>query len=248
MIKYSKEDIRKEMTSLRNDLTKEYVNYLSQKIISTLLKLPIFKDSQNIMLYLSFGNEVDTFRLIEVCKEQGKKIIVPFCVKEGRQIVPTEIKNVEEDLVRTKFGYLQPKKELVRPVNTQEIDLILLPGLAFDRGCYRVSYGGGYYDRFLGKLNFTVPTIGLIYDFQLIDLAPIENHDIPVDYVITEKRIIIRTDERVSFKEDFMENQGIKNNEEKKIQKNICEECGSTMKPDSGCFICPNCGYSPCDI
>lgn len=192
MERLRKEDIRREMTSLRNKLTKEQVDFLSQKIISTLVKLPVFKSSQNIMLYLSFGNEVNSFNLIELCKEQGKKVIVPFCIKEGRQIVPTEIKNVEEDLVRAKFGYLQPKKELVKPVDTQEIDLIILPGLAFDRGCYRISYGGGYYDRFLGKLNFSIPTIGLIYDFQLIDLAPIEEHDIPVDYVVTDKRIIIR--------------------------------------------------------
>ncbi len=192
MIKYKKEDIRKEITSLRNELTKEQVDFLSQKIISTLIKLPIFKSSQNIMLYLSFGNEVDTFKLIELCKDQGKKVIVPFCVKEGRQIVPTELKNVNEDLVRTKFGYLEPKKELVKSVDTQEIDLIILPGLAFDRGCYRISYGGGYYDRFLGKLDFSIPTIGLVYDFQLIDLAPIEAHDIPVDYVVTDKRIVVR--------------------------------------------------------
>lgn len=187
-----KDNIRKEMAKQRDSLTKEQVNYLSQKIISTLIKLPVFKKSQNIMLYLSFGNEVDTFKLIELCKEQGKKVIVPFCVKEGRQIIPTEITSVEEDLVRSKFGYLEPKKELVKPVDTQEIDLIILPGLAFDRSCYRISYGGGYYDRFLGKLNFTIPTIGLVYDFQIMDLAPVEEHDIPVDYVITDKRIIVR--------------------------------------------------------
>lgn len=187
----TKEDIRKEMTGLRNKLTKEEVSSLSQKIISTLIKLPIFKNSQNIMLYLSFGNEVDTFKLIEICKEQGKKVIAPFCVKEGRQIVPTEVKNVDEDIEKKGF-YLEPKKELVKPVNIEEIDIIILPGLAFDRGCYRVSFGGGYYDRFLGKLNFTIPTIGLVYDFQLIDFMPAEEHDVPVDYVITDKRIVVR--------------------------------------------------------
>ncbi|WP_352420314.1 5-formyltetrahydrofolate cyclo-ligase [Proteiniborus sp.] len=192
MINYRKKEIRKEMTKLRNQLTKEQVSSLSEKIISTLTKLPIFIKSQRIMLYLSFGNEVDTFNLIEYCHGNGKSVIVPFCIDEGRKIVPTEIKSVENDLVRSNFGYLEPKKELVKPVGTENIDLIILPGLAFDRGCYRVSYGGGYYDRFLGKLNFTIPTIGLVYDFQLVNLIPVEEHDIPVDYVITDKRIIVR--------------------------------------------------------
>ncbi|MFA5523496.1 MAG: 5-formyltetrahydrofolate cyclo-ligase [Tissierellales bacterium] len=194
MIYFTKEDIRKEMSSLRNKLTIEEVDSLSQKIILTLTKLPIFKESQNIMLYLSFGKEVDTFKLIEICKDQGKKVWAPFCKREGRQIIPTIINNVEEDLVRSSFGYLEPKEELVNIQNTQEVDLIILPGLAFDRGCYRLSYGGGYYDRFLGKLNFSIPTIGLVYDFQVMNLMPIEAHDVPVDYVITDKKILVRND------------------------------------------------------
>ncbi|WIV12298.1 5-formyltetrahydrofolate cyclo-ligase [Proteiniborus sp. MB09-C3] len=192
MNNFRKEDIRKEMISLRNKLTKEQVDSLSKKIISTLIKLPIFKNSRNIMLYLSFGNEVDTFKLIEFCREQGKRIIVPFCINEGRRLVPTEIRDMDKDLVRSSFGYLEPKKELVKPVGTEEIDLIILPSLAFDRRCYRVSYGGGYYDRFLKKLNFTIPTIGLAYDFQLMDLIPSEEHDVPVDYIVTDKRIVVR--------------------------------------------------------
>lgn len=192
MDNFSKDTIRREMTLLRNQLAKEEVDSLSRKIISTLIKLPEFKKSEKIMLYLSFGNEVDTFKLIELCKKENKKIIVPYCKKEGRQIIPTEIEDINNDLIRSKFGYLEPKKEVLKPVNPEEIDLIILPGIAFDRRCYRISYGGGYYDRFLGKLDFAVPTIGLAYDFQIVDIAPIEPHDIPVDYVITEKRIVVR--------------------------------------------------------
>lgn len=192
MKSYRKEDIRKEMIHIRNKMTEGQVNSLSQKIISTLTKLPIFKNSQNIMLYLSFGNEVDTFRLIDYCKELGKSVTVPFCINAGKKIIPTEIKSVEDDLVKSSFGYLEPKKEIVKPVSTENIDLIILPGLAFDRGCYRLGFGAGYYDRFLARLNFTVPTIGLVYDFQMIELMPVEDHDIPVDYVITDKRIIVR--------------------------------------------------------
>ncbi len=192
MYSIRKEDIRNEMISLRNKLTKEQVDTLSEKIVSTLTKLPVFINSRRIMLYMSFGSEVDTFKLIEYCKELGKSVIVPFCVSKDRRLVPTEIKSIENDLVKNRIGFLEPKKELVEAASTEDIDIIILPGLAFDRGCYRVSYGGGYYDRFLGKLDFSIPTIGLVYDFQLIDVIPAEEHDIPVDYVITDKRIIVR--------------------------------------------------------
>lgn len=189
---YRKKDIRKKMINLRNQLTEQQVNELSEKIISKLIKLPVFKNSQTIMLYLSFNNEVDTFKLIEKCQALGKKVIVPYCVNQGKKIIPVEIRDVENDLVKSKFGYMEPKKEIIEAVDTETIDLIIIPGIAFDRNCYRIGFGAGYYDRFLGKLNFKISTIGLIYDFQLIELMPVEQHDIPVDYVITEKRIVVR--------------------------------------------------------
>lgn len=192
MRNYRKNEIRQEIINIRKQMSQEEVNTLSQKIISTLTKLPIFKESKTIMLYLSFDNEVDTFKLIDLCKDLGKKITVPYCINEGKRIIPTEIKNVESDLVESSFGYLEPKAELVKPVSTNEIDLIIVPGLAFDKGCYRVGFGAGYYDRFLSKLCFTIPTIGLAYDYQILEYIPTEEHDMPLDYVVTDKRIIIR--------------------------------------------------------
>ncbi|SDY71110.1 5-formyltetrahydrofolate cyclo-ligase [Proteiniborus ethanoligenes] len=192
MRNYRKHEIRQEMIALRKQMSKEQVEVLSEKIISTLTKLPIFKESKSIMLYLSFDNEVDTFKLIQLCKDLGKNVIVPFCIDDGKRIVPTEIKSVEKDLVKSSFGYLEPKAELVKPVSTESIDLIILPGLAFDRGCFRVGFGAGYYDRFLSKLCFTIPTIGLAYDYQILEYIATEEHDMPVDYVVTDSRIIIR--------------------------------------------------------
>ncbi len=187
-----KRQIRKYILDIRNNMSSEETDRLSDKIISTLVKLPIFKKSPNVMLYLSFNNEVDTFRLIDYCKQHDKKVIVPFCIKDGVKIIPTEIKDVEKDLVKSNFGYMEPRQEIVKTVDIEKIDLIIVPGISFDKRCYRIGFGGGYYDRFLGKLNFKIPTIGLAYDYQIISSVPEEHFDIPLDYVITDKRIIIR--------------------------------------------------------
>jgi len=185
-------EIRNKNLELRDKMSEDEVNSFSEKIISTLKKLPAFKKSNNIMLYLSFNNEVDTFRLIEYCFKHGKKVIVPFCLKEGTRIIPTEIKDVNQDLVRSSFGYMEPKGEIVKPFDKDLIDLIVIPGISFDLRCFRIGFGAGYYDRFLGKLDHKIPTVGLAYDFQIIDSVPNEYFDVPLDYVITEKRIIVR--------------------------------------------------------
>lgn len=192
MKELEKIQIRESILDIRDNMSESEVDELSEKIISTLVKLPIFKKSSNIMLYLSFNNEVDSFRLIDYCKQHNKKVIIPFCIKNGTKIVPTEIKDVEKDLVRSSFGYMHPKRDIVKPVDIESIDLIIVPGISFDKRCYRIGFGAGYYDRFLGKLNFKIPTVGLAYDFQIITSVPTEYYDIPLDYVVTEKRIIIR--------------------------------------------------------
>lgn len=179
----------------RRDMTKEEIDDFSSIIINKLKKLPIYKMSKSVMLYLSFENEIDSTEIIENCLKEGKRVIVPFCDNSDMSITPTEIKDMNTDLHVSKMGYIQPKKESLSPVDIKDIDLIIIPGIAFDRKGYRVGFGAGYYDRFLDKVNFKIPTIGLAYDFQIIDsFIEIEDYDIPIDYVLTEERIIVRTE------------------------------------------------------
>lgn len=190
-----KENIRRKILKQRGRMTQEEASILSEKIIEKLKKIPVYKTSKTIMLYLSFGNEVDSTKIIEDCFKDGKRVVMPYCRKSDMSITPTEIKDIEMDLSENDMGYKQPKKDSLSPVDPSEIDLIIVPGIAFDRKGYRVGFGAGYYDRFLGKLNFELPTIGLAYDFQIIDsFIKMEDYDIPVDYVMTDQRIIIRTE------------------------------------------------------
>lgn len=192
MLSRTKSELRREYTQMREAMDQSEVERLSEKIIDTILKLPVFKRAETVMVYLNFKNEVDSLRMIEESYKAGKKVVIPYCEKETMEIIPSELNDIETEIVKGKNGYLQTKKDCVKPVPLEDIDLIVVPGIAFDKRCYRLGFGAGYYDRFLRKLNFEKPTIGLCYDFQIIHSIPIEGHDVPLDFVITEERILVR--------------------------------------------------------
>ncbi|RKD31323.1 5-formyltetrahydrofolate cyclo-ligase [Thermohalobacter berrensis] len=187
-----KAKLRKEMLKRRSSMSKKQVQTLSDKIIATLTKFPIFTDGKNIMTYLSFNNEINTFNLIKHCMENNKRVIVPYCEERNIRIIPSEIKDMSKELVKNKFGFYEPKHDYLRPFNHNNIDMIIVPGLAFDKRCYRIGFGKGYYDRFLSRIKPEIPTIGLAYSFQIVDRILEEDFDVPLDYVITEKKIIVK--------------------------------------------------------
>src|SRR3989338_3616519 len=89
------------------------------------------------------------------------------------------------------FGILEPKESYQREFNPDKLDIVIVPGIAFDKNGHRIGYGYGYYDRFLKTIRKETLKIGLAYDFQLIEKIPEERHDVPVDIILTEKEIAI---------------------------------------------------------
>ncbi|MCB2311776.1 5-formyltetrahydrofolate cyclo-ligase [Clostridium tagluense] len=185
-----KDNLRKNMLKERKSMKTETVSAFSHIIMDTIIKLPEFLNCKNIMLYLSFNNEVDTYALAKWCLDNGKKVIVPYCIKETREIIPFEINNLTKDLTKSSFGIMEPKHDILKKANTCDIDLIIVPGVVFDKHCNRIGFGAGYYDRFLPKRVKNTPTIGIAFDYQVISKIPTGTYDVPLDFIITEKRII----------------------------------------------------------
>lgn len=185
-----KSDLRKNMLIQRKNMKVEDVVVLSNKIIETIMELPKFINSKSIMLYLSFNNEVNTYPLAKWCLENGKKVVVPYCIKETREIIPFEINNFTKDLTKSSFGIMEPKHDLLKKADIKDIDLIIVPGVAFDENCNRLGFGAGYYDRFLPKRAKNTSIIGIAYDYQVINKIPTGIYDVPLDFIITEKKII----------------------------------------------------------
>ena len=181
MIELSKNQLRKAILSIRNSLLKKEVKQKSEEITQRLEKFSLFKQAKNIFSYVSFGNEVNTHEIIKKYLGQ-KQIIVPITQKE---IILCRL-NSFDDLKQGRFGIPEPKT--VEKIEYWKIDLALVPGIVFDISGSRIGFGHGYYDQILKKMM--IPKVALCYDFQVKEKIPSDPHDVKMDYIITEKRLI----------------------------------------------------------
>jgi len=183
--------LRKNILAARDQLPRKEIAAKSQAIQQTLLNLEQIKNRQSIFVYVSFRSEVATFDLIDLLIDMGKRVIVPITRVREKRLDAIHITNPATDLQPGYCMIPEPKEELCRTnqVAPEEIETILLPGSVFDERGGRFGYGGGYYDRFLAK-NPAATRIGLAFDLQIIDQAPLSAHDQILDLVVTETRII----------------------------------------------------------
>lgn len=148
----------------------------SHLIIDKLIKNPHFIAAKKIGIYLSYRNEVDTWQIVDKYLNK-KEIYVP--VVDGKEM---NFVLFDNKLEKNKYQIYEPINKQV--VDKEELDLIIVPLVGFDKDNYRLGYGGGYYDRYL--TSYTGYTIGLAYSFQFIDNYQKENFDIPLDQIITD--------------------------------------------------------------
>ncbi|MFA5085716.1 MAG: 5-formyltetrahydrofolate cyclo-ligase [Candidatus Omnitrophota bacterium] len=144
-----------------------------------------FKRARVVMFYVSLHDEVDTLIMIDEALKAGKRIAVPVILKEEKRLIAGEIHNRLEDLESQHFGIYQPRQDRVEEVPLDDIDLVVVPGVAFDKKNIRLGRGHGYYDRFLAGLPKKTKTIGLAFDFQVLEYLPQDPHDVPVSRIIT---------------------------------------------------------------
>ena len=180
---------RQRILAVRDKLTVREINLRSRKIIAALKKNPAFITARRISVYVSFRSEVRTVSLIkELIAAEKKTVYLPRVVPPRKELAMVRIKDSTKDLAPGIWGILEPLGDLPPLKNSRDLDLVIVPGLAFDKTGNRLGYGGGYYDRFLKKLE-KVPKIGLAYSFQMINRLPTSRTDIKMDYVITDQRV-----------------------------------------------------------
>jgi len=183
--------LRKDILAARNRLTPAELADKSTAICQTLLGLDQIRKCRSIFAYVSFRSEVATFDLIDRLIGMGKTVTVPITRVQEKRLDAIRITNPAADLVPGYCAIPEPKEELwhSRLVDPGEIETILLPGSVFDERGGRFGYGGGYYDRFLAQIP-AAARIGLAFDLQIVDLAPLSDHDQLLDLVVTETRVI----------------------------------------------------------
>ena len=176
----SKEVVRERVSNIRKSLTKEEIDNRSKQIISRLNGLEEFIEAINIHCYVSKNSEVDTQELFGL---KGKNFFIPYV--EDENIKYSRFDGFE-NLKKNAYGILEP----VNPISEEtELDIIIIPGIAFDKKCNRIGYGKGYYDRFLAKHGKTFK-IGLAFECQIVDEISVEEYDVPVDVVVTENDVL----------------------------------------------------------
>lgn len=181
----NKVEIRQNIIKKRNEIGLKDKLIRDDMIKDKLLNSDFYKQSNNIFIYVSCGSEVDTKSIIKIAMKEGKRIFVPRIIKETKEMKAIEIESLYE-LERNTYGILEPKNSS-NVIDKNEIDIIIVPGIAFDYVGNRIGYGGGYYDRYLNEIALKRNKIALVYDFQLIDRLESEQHDVSVDYIITDK-------------------------------------------------------------
>lgn len=179
----SKTEIRKEFRQKRRRLTANDVSSLSEKIAERLIASEDFKRAKTVMLYKSVDNEVSLEGVLDSPLAENKIFAFPVCVSK------TEIKAyIPKEWRKGAFGIIEPDPSVSIEVPPEDIDLIILPGVAFCEDGRRLGMGGGYYDRFLPKCK-NARTVMIAFECQKADELPCDGFDKKVDMVLTEKAV-----------------------------------------------------------
>ncbi len=181
-IMVDKKELRRQLIEKRNGISQDIRKEKSRKITEKLLKNPALKKADTVFVYVSFGSEVDTHILIHELFRLGKRVGVPLCNTQSHTMTVYEIKDFSQ-LKEGHYGILEPDEGL-KEIPKDEIRLIIVPGVAFDKEGYRMGYGGGYYDRFLD--DFDGYTIGIAFSECIEDELPKGEFDRKVSEVIKE--------------------------------------------------------------
>ena len=203
-----KEKIRKEIKEKLNATSEDYRKEASAKIALNALNIPEMKEQKRtgflglkktektVLAYCSVGNEPSTLALIDSLLKSGRKVCLPLCTnldEEGHRTgafdaMEARVITSFDDLTAGAYGIPEPKAD-TELVPAEEIDIVILPCVGCDRQCRRIGHGAGYYDKYLTTVRKDCFTMALCYEEALADELPAEEHDVPVDAVVTEKTV-----------------------------------------------------------
>lgn len=185
----TKSELRKRILNIRNNMSEDDVINKSDLIMNKLMLLEEYTNAKTVFVYMSFKSEVSTTNLVKKMLDENKRVVIPYTDTKNTVIIPSELKSIDDDLILNSFGYYEPVYEKIKRVEPEEFDLIVTPGVVFDRNLNRVGFGKGYYDRILIRKRKDSKAVAVAYEFQVLDEVPAEEHDIKMDMIITEERI-----------------------------------------------------------
>lgn len=185
MFEIEKKNLRKKYISIRNSIN--HKKGKSQSITKKVIENEIYKKAKVVALYKSLLSEVDTRELIEYSIASGKIVALPRVVDNELKFY--KINSLEDTLKKSKFGVEEPVEDEMNLIDKCDIDLVIVPGICFDKEKNRLGFGKGFYDRFLNHTN--LETIAICFHEQIIDQVPTNENDIKMRQIITDKEIYL---------------------------------------------------------
>ena len=178
-----KGSLRIHYLRLLKEQNKEERSRKSRLIAEQFWELRAVQKARGILFYASMPGEVDTLAMIEKAIFSGKRVSLPIVEQIQRKLIPTLISSME-DVHEGTYGIAQPHFDPDKALALKDLDVVVVPGLAFDKQNHRLGRGKGYYDRFLSTIPKTATTVGLAFDFQLTESLPTEAHDMRLQQII----------------------------------------------------------------
>lgn len=179
--------IRKQ--AFANRKAQEDKDEVSREIVKRFMSLPAYEAAKTVMFYVDARSEVRTRHDLEAALNSGKTIVVPWCNDAG-ELELFQLESMDE-LELGMYSILEPKADLrglpAKQVPVEQLDLIMVPGVGFDREGGRTGHGKGYYDKLMQHARADAPLVALAFECQLFDEIPMQSHDIYMDVVVTEK-------------------------------------------------------------
>jgi 5-formyltetrahydrofolate cyclo-ligase len=184
-----KQAIREAVLRKRDHIPREVRSVKNLLIKERILSLPEFISSHAVLFYASFRSEVETSGMIKESIESGKKVLFPKVDRENKRLRLYEIKDISE-LSPGFIGIPEPSLTDERMMSPEDVDLVLIPGTGYDYSGNRLGYGAGYYDRLLSATEKKLFIVAPAFEEQIVDMIPAEEHDVKVDIIVTDKRIL----------------------------------------------------------
>ena len=172
------------MLKTRNSLSKEMLDKMSEMIQARVLNMNEFINAKTVAAYHPVGSEVSTLKILSSVLQLNKRLTLPRVEGETKMIF-AEVKDLQKDLKVGQYKIMEPKNHCSK---INKLDLVLVPGIAWDKYGHRLGYGKGYYDRYL--TNLQTKSVGLAYDFQVLENIPHGKNDFRVNLIVTEKHVI----------------------------------------------------------
>ena len=180
-VEEAKAALRVRMRAARAAITPAERERLARAVEAHLFRMPEVGRARQVLLFYSFGSELPTSAMAERLLREGHRLLLPYLDDDGMEAALVE---PGDPLVHTDYGPKEPGRRVA--VDPSSVDLVLTPGLAFDRRGNRLGYGGGHYDRYLARLQPSARRIGIGFSIQVVPSLPAGPGDEPLDAVVTE--------------------------------------------------------------